>query len=104
MNSFNPELQHGYAIFRFLPTGGSKWINPEEFDSNKYSSNSSKSCVLKINLVYSKELRELHNDYLDYPDKIEIKKKLSNYQLKINDFYNILIGNVKKLVPNIFNK
>ena len=76
MNSFNPELQHGYAIFRFLPTGGSKWINPEEFDSNKYSSNSSKSCVLKINLVYSKELRELHNDYLDYPDKIEIKKKV----------------------------
>ena len=29
---------------------------------------------------------------------------LSNYQLKIADFYNIPIDNFKKLVPNFFNK
>ena len=29
---------------------------------------------------------------------------LSNYQLKIADSYNISIGNVKKLVPNFFDK
>ena len=29
---------------------------------------------------------------------------LSKYQLKIADHYNIPIGNVKKLVPNFFNK
>ena len=29
---------------------------------------------------------------------------LSNYQLKIADHYNIPIGNVKKLVPNFFDK
>ena len=29
---------------------------------------------------------------------------LSNYQLKISDLYNIPIGNVKKLVPNYFDK
>ena len=29
---------------------------------------------------------------------------LSNYLLKIADFYNILIGNVKKLLPNIFDE
>ena len=29
---------------------------------------------------------------------------LSNYQLHIGDFYNIPIGNVKKLVPNFFVK
>ena len=39
------------------------------------------------------------------PDKIEIKKEmLSNYQIKIADFYNISIGNVKKLMPNLFDK
>ena len=27
-----------------------------------------------------------------------------NYQLKIAGFYNIPIGNVKKLVPNFFDK
>ena len=29
---------------------------------------------------------------------------LSDYQLKIADIYNILINNVKKLVPNFFDK
>ena len=29
---------------------------------------------------------------------------LSNYQLKIADLYNIPIGNIKKLVPKLFDK
>ena len=29
---------------------------------------------------------------------------LSEYQLKIDDLYNISIGNFKKLVPNFFDK
>ena len=29
---------------------------------------------------------------------------LSEYQLKIADLYNIVIGNVKTLVPNFFDK
>ena len=29
---------------------------------------------------------------------------LSTYQLQIADFYNICIGNVKKLVPDFFDK
>ena len=87
---------------KFLPTGTFKWIDPKMFDSNKYNSNSSKGCVLQVNLEYPKELCESHNDYPLAPDKIEIKKKiLPNYQLKIADFYNIPID-VKKLVPNFF--
>ena len=36
---------------------------------------------------------------------MEIKSEmLSEYQLKFADVYNIPIGNVKKLVPNFFNK
>ena len=46
----------------------------------------------------------MHNDYPLAPDKIEIKKEMSKYQLMISDFYNIPIGNVKKLVPNFFDK
>ena len=53
----------------------------------------------------SKELSELHNDYPLIPDKIEIKREmLSDYHLKIAYFYNIPISNVKKLVPNFFDK
>ena len=39
------------------------------------------------------------------PDKIEIKREmLCEYQLKIVDLYSIPIGNVKELVPNLFDK
>ena len=48
-------------------------------------------------------------NYVNYhplaPDNIEIKRKmLSNYQLKIANFYNNLIVNVKKLMLNFFDK
>ena len=53
---------------------------------NKYTSNSSKECVLEIELEYPKELPELHNDYPLARDKIEIKREmLSDYKLKTTD-------------------
>ena len=66
---------------KFLPRSGFKWIDPKEFGLNKYTSNSSKGCVLKVDLEYPKELQELYNDYPLAPDKIEIKRKMSDYQL-----------------------
>ena len=64
-----------------------------------------KVCVIKVDLEYPKELRELRNNYLLPPDKIEIKREmLSEYQLKIADRYNIPIDHVKKLMPNFFDK
>ena len=72
---------------------------------NKYTSNSSKGCVIEVDLEYPNEFRELHNDYPLAPDKIKIKtEKLSNYQLEIADLYSIPIGNVQKLVPNFKKK
>ena len=65
---------------------------------NVYTSNSS-----QVYLKYPKELWELYNYYPLAPDKIEIKKKmLSEYQLKVADLYNICIGNIKNVVPNLF--
>ena len=62
---------------------------------NKYTSNSLKGCVLEVDLKYSKELRELHNDYPLAPDKIEIKKEmLSKFQSKTADLCSASIGNV----------
>ena len=90
---------------KFLPTSGLKWIDPKEFDLNEYTSNSSKGCVLKVDLEYPKELHELHNDYPLAPDKMKIRREmLSEYQLKIADSYNIPIGKVKQLVPKLFDK
>ena len=65
---------YGHEISKFLLTSGFKWINPRAFDLNKYTSNSSKKCVLEADLDYPKELRELHSDYTLASDKIEIKR------------------------------
>ena len=66
---------YGYAMSKFLPTSGFKWIDPKKFNLNKYTSNSSKCCVLEVVLQYSKELRESHNDYPLAPGKTKIKRK-----------------------------
>ena len=88
-----------------LSKSGFKWTDPKEFDSNRYSSNSSKGSVLEVGLEYSKKEHELHSDYPLAQDEIEIKTEmLSNCQFKITDFYNVSIDNVKKLVPNFFDK
>ena len=82
MKSYDPkqELKHimyldannlcGYAMSKFLPTSGFKWIDPKEFDLNKYTSNSSKGWILEVDLECPKELRELDNDYPLAPDKM----------------------------------
>ena len=88
---------YGYAMSKFLPTSGFKWIDPKKFDLNKYTSNRSKGCVLEVDLEYSKKLQELQNDYPIAPDKIEVKREmLSDYQLKIADHYNIPTCNLEK--------
>ena len=46
-----------------FPTNGFKWIDPKDFDSNKYSSNNSKGCVLEVSFQYPKEFHELNNYY-----------------------------------------
>ena len=90
---------------KFLPSSGFKCIDPKEFYLNKYTNNSLKGCVLDVDLEYWKQLYELNNNYPLAPDKIEIKRKmLSEYQLKIADWYNIPTGNVKQLLSQLFDK
>ena len=55
---FDANNLYGYAMPKFLPTSRFKWIDPKEFDLNKYTDNSSKECVLEVDLEYPKELRE----------------------------------------------
>ena len=61
------------------------------------TSDSSKGCVFKVHLEYLKELCEA-------PDKIEVKKKRCLTIPKIDAICLLLIGNVKKLVTNYFDK
>ena len=86
---------------KFLPTSGFKWIDPKGFTWINILAVVQKDVFSKLIL----NIWELHNDYPLAPDKTEIKREiLSNYQLRIVDLYKTPIGNVKKIVPNFFDK
>ena len=41
-------------MYKFISTTEIKWIDPKEFDLDIYTSNSSKGCVLEVDLEYPK--------------------------------------------------
>ena len=43
---------HGYATLKYLQTGRFKPVDPKDFDLNEYNNNSSKCCVLEVDLKY----------------------------------------------------
>ena len=106
-NILYTQAQIIYMLMRCIVSSKSsfKWIDPKEFDLNKYTSYNSKGCVLEVDSKYPKELRQLHNYYPLAPHKLEIKSEmLFDYQLKIAGLYIIPVGNVKVLVPKFFDK
>ena len=61
--------------------------------------------MLEVDLEYPSELHQLHNNYPLVPEKFEISQKLlSNYCSNIANEYEIKIGGVNKLVPNLGDK
>ena len=61
--------------------------------------------LLEVDLKYSVKLHELHTDYLLAPEKRAVPSDmLSKYCKEIADKYEIKVGDVKKLIPNLGNK
>ena len=53
---------------------------------NKHTSNSCKECVLIVHFENLKELRDIHNDCVLVPDKIQIKRDIwRNYQKRFTN-------------------
>ena len=97
---------YGWGLSSYLPYGGFKWLkNVDGFDVNSISEKSSIRYVLEVDLEYPDELHVLHNDYPLAPEKLAIPyDMLSDYCKKIADEYEIKVGDVEKLIPNLGNK
>ena len=90
----------------YLPYGGFKWLeNVYEFDVRSISEKSPIVYILEVDLKYPDELHELHNDYPLAPEKLAVSSDmLSNYCKKNAHKYEIKVGDLKKVIPNLANK
>ena len=68
---------YGWAMSKQLPTTGFEWMTDNELEDWKHL-----SCLLEVDLEYSEDLYDLHNDYPHAPERIKI-------------------GNVEKLIPDL---
>ena len=80
-------------------------INVDNFDVNSISGKSSIGYIFKVDLEYLDELHVSHNDYPLAPEKLAIPyDMLPEYCKKITDEYEIKVGGVKILIPDLGNK
>ena len=97
---------YGWSMNKYLPYGEFEWLkNIDELDIMSINKKSDVECTLEVDLKYSDELHELHNDYPLAPEKLTVTTDiLSNYCKSIADKYDIKVGDIKKLIPNLGNK
>lgn len=71
---------YGWAMSQNLPIKDFEWMNSEELKSWE-----NQRCILEVDLIYQKNLHDLHNDYPLAPERMDT-------------------GTVEKLIPNLHNK
>ena len=89
-----------------LHYGGFKRLeNVDNLDVHSISKKRLIGYILEVDFEHPDELHALHNDYPLAPEKLAITyDMLSDYCKKIADDYEIKLGDVRKLIPNLGNK
>ena len=102
------EKSCGAAMLEYLPYDEFEWLSDDEIDSidfNGVSAESDVGYILEVDLKYSSKLHELNNDYPLAPEKMRVSKDmLSEYCLGIAEKYDVKVGDVVKLIPNLGDK
>ena len=98
---------YGAAMLEYLPYDEFEWLSDDEIDIdfNCVSAESDVGYILEVDLRYPSELHELHSDYPLASEKLKVSKDmLSDYCLSIADKYDVKVGDVAKLIPNLRDK
>ena len=90
----------------YLPYDEFKWLkNVDGLDVMSTGKESKIGFIPEVDLEYPDELHELHNNYPLAPKKLAVPfDMLSIYCKKIADSYEIKVGDVKTLIPNLGNE
>ena len=68
---------YGWAMNEYLPYGGFEWLeNIDKFDIMSIIDKSPIGYFLKVDLEYSEELHELHNDFPLAPEKLTVSSDM----------------------------
>ena len=76
---------YGWAMSQPLPTGGFKWVDVNPNEISELATRTDKGYILKVDVSYSPELHNLHNDLPFMCERMEI-------------------NGVEKLAPNLRDK
>ena len=99
---------HGWAMMQYLPYGGFKWLTKNEInklDLGLIKRDSLKGYIFEVDLEYCNKLHDFHNDYPSAPEKLKVSSDmLSKYCYDIANEYEIKVGEVNKLIPNLRDK
>ena len=102
----NKNNLNGWEMSEYLPYREFEWLrNVDKLDVMSINGKSDVEYISEVDLKYPKELYELHNDYPLAPEKLTVTIDiLSNYCKSIADKYEIKVGDLKTLIPNLSNK
>ena len=97
---------YGWGLSMYLPSGKFKWLkNVDGFDPNSFREKSLIGYFLEIDLKYPDKLHKFNNDYPLAPKKLAVSSDMLSKCCKtIADKYEIKVGDVKKVIPNLGNK
>ena len=97
---------YSWEMSEYLCYGEFEWLkNVDELDVMSINEKGDVGYILEVDLKYPNELHELHNDYPLAPEKRTVTNDiLSNYCKSIADKYDIKVGDIKRLIPNLDNK
>ena len=64
---------YGWAMSQPLPVGDFAWMSKEELQNwEKFVLEEGKGCILEVDLLYPRELHDLHNDFPLAPEVLEL--------------------------------
>ena len=81
---FDANNLYGWAMSKYLPHGGFKWMSNDAFDIDyllKFVEKDSRvGYILEVDLEYPDELHDYHNDYSLAPEKLKVSNDIVHYR------------------------